>query len=187
MKRYLALATALTLASAPVFAAPWQIGQEREVDEGYYLTLLKSEHGWRLWQVETKDGTRCQAIKSAKGRPHPVPLGVAEHFTGGTPYLIVSKGNKGFAQFGRLHRFELKGRHGSGEGVQFRKPNDRFWTKWAYDLNLDDRDGQLIEVSITSWQYPHSRVGMASETGIIDLTGLAEMVKEVEGCGTLDY
>jgi hypothetical protein len=75
--------------------AQWPVGVEREVDEGVYMRVAAAEQGWRIWRIETRDGIRCQAVKSARGRPHPVPVGVGSAFYGGTPYLMVSRSYRG--------------------------------------------------------------------------------------------
>lgn len=174
------------LISTPAFAAAWKVGEEREVDEGYYFTLMSSENGWRTWQIETGEGTRCTAVKSVRGKPHPEPIGVGDHFWRGTPYLVVSKGHK-FASMGRVGRFELKGRHGNGAKTQLRLVGNRFWSDWKHTQNLMEHDGKRIEVAISSYEYPHSLVGGVHEKGVLDLTGLSKVVEVVENCGTLDY
>ncbi len=186
--KFSALAMAATaFVTVPASAADWTTGKAREVDQGYYFTLLSSEDGWRLWQIETKDGIRCVATKAAAGRTAPSPMGVADHFSGGTPFLVVSKGHKGFGPLGRIGRFTLQGRHGNGQTVQFRGAGEKFWTKWKVDQDISGLDGARLEVNVVSFRYPHSLVGSADETGIIDLTGLAAAIGKVEACGTLDY
>ncbi|WFL76867.1 hypothetical protein P7228_12810 [Altererythrobacter arenosus] len=180
------LALFATFFATGAFAQPWKVGDEREVDEGYYLTLLSSESGWRVWQIETREGIRCSAVKSAEGKPHPEPIGVADHFWRGTPYLVVSKGHQ-FGSLGRIWRFRLQGVHGKGQKTQFRKVGDRFWTDWKHSLDLSPMAGERIEVAISSYEYPHSLVGGAHEKGVLDLDGLSKVVEAVEACGTLDY
>ena len=181
----LAASIAAALAQS-VSAKPWAVGNVREVDEGYYITLLDAHDGWRIWQVETKEGTYCKAIKPAIGRVNPAPLGVDDHFAGGFPFLVVSKGHKGFAQYGRLWRFKLEGKWGNS-GAKFRAAGEKFWTEWKHDQDISNFDGSKIEVNVVSWEYPHSMVGLADEKGTLDLTGLSSVVEAVEKCGTLDY
>lgn len=164
------------LAAVPAYAQNWSIGQEREVDEGYYLKLLAVHNGWRLWRVETKSGISCMAIKSAVGRPHPQPVGVGAGFYGGTPFLIVNKGYKGNISYG------WQGEHLSDERMKFRDLGARFWEEWKYDFDLSPWDGKRVEVNIVTYEYPAINVGRADETAIMDLTGLSAISKAVEQC-----
>lgn len=180
------IAVSLALFASPALSRGWEIGQEREVDEGYYFTLLSSENGWRVWQIETREGTRCTAVKSVRGKPHPEPLGVADSFWKGTPYLVVTKGHE-FPGMGRVWRFQLRGHFGSGEKAQLRPVGARFWSDWTNSQELAEYDGKQIEVAISTYEYPHSLVGGVHEKGILDLTGLSDVVQMVENCGTLNY
>ena len=85
-----AMMVALTLASTVAHAQGWVVGQEREVDEGVYARLVKPESGWRLWRFETKQGVTCKAVKSVKGQPHPVPVGVETVLFQGTPFIEIA-------------------------------------------------------------------------------------------------
>lgn len=180
------LVSALGLFFFSTSAQAWEVGEEREGDEGYYFTLLESSNGWRVWKIETKEGSRCTAVKSVIGKPHPEPLGVADHFWRGTPFVVVSKGHR-FSGLGIVGRFRLQGIYGSGHKTQFRAVGDRFWDKWKSTLDLSNFDGQKIEVAISSYEYPQSLVGGAHEKGVLDLQGLSKVVEKVEACGTLDY
>jgi hypothetical protein len=158
------------------FAQQWQIGQEREVDEGHYFKLLKIESGWRLWQIETKEGISCKAIKSARGRPHPQPLGVGSAFFGGTPFLTISSNGRGQTWF------MWQGQHLGTKGTKFREPTDRFWQDWKYGTDLLPMDGKVIELNIVSYEYPEIFVGRSEQNVLFDLNGLSSIVTEVVDC-----
>src|SRR5262245_18557212 len=100
MLSLIAVGAAITQsASSSAQATNWPIGQEREVDEGVYFTLLSSSNGWRIWKLETRSGLDCRAVKSAVGRPHPVPAGAGAVFTHGTPFIQIMKGLGSAYQF----------------------------------------------------------------------------------------
>lgn len=164
-------------------ARTWSIGREQEVDEGYYLTLIDSRSGWRLWKIETENGVECKAIKSAKGRTHPQPVGVADLFYGGAPYVEVSVG----IQIGKsepLYRFRLRGTYGSGRISKYRTIREKFWTDWHTTTDLTPFDGESIEVHIVTHEYDAIHVGRVEDNGILDLTGLAGMIERVSSCSS---
>lgn len=174
--RSLLLFALASLVASPCAAQSWSIGQEREVDEGYYLKLLSTQNGWRIWQVDTKEGKSCRAIKSSAGRPHPNPVGVAAAFYGGTPFLTVYIGYQDKVSYG------WQGAHLQGERVKFREPGARFWEEWKYDTDLAPWSGKKIELNIVTYEYPAIYEGRVEENAIFDLTGLDAAIAALRKC-----
>ena len=158
-------------------AQTWPTGIEREVDEGFYFTPIAVKNGWRFWEMETKDGVSCIAIKSAVGRQHPVPLGVGGAFWKGTPFLQIHKG------YNTAYVYSWSAEHYGKVGVKAREPNAKFWDvipRTSFDLTK--YDGKLVEISVTSWEYPEIYVGLVEEKGMFNFAGVAEATKFVEQC-----
>jgi len=158
-------------------SSDWRMGQEREVDEGIYMTLMSSFDGWRIWKIETSSGLDCRAIKSAAGRPHPVPVGAGAVFYRGTPFIQIMKGYRA------PYRFSWGTVHWGKVRVQYRKPGDRFWE--SMNENEDDLlhlDGEKIEIHLTSWEYPEILVGFAEEKAVIDFSGMSKAMKAMDQC-----
>tara|TARA_B100001105_G_scaffold227851_1_gene198617 strand:- start:408 stop:947 length:540 start_codon:yes stop_codon:yes gene_type:complete len=153
----------------------WAIGQEREVDEGFYFKLLKVEAGWRLWRIETKDGVECRAVKSANGRPHPYPLGVSVNFFGGEPFIVLYKSDA----LGGVQHF-WKGVDLSNKSVQVRRLGEKFWHEDTRQSVYSD--GDKLEINIVSWEYPEIHVGYHETRGTFNFEGLDAMRKAVEDC-----
>jgi hypothetical protein len=163
------------LAPTAAGAQPWAIGQEREVDEGFYVRLVTQQNGWRHWRIETRNEVSCQAIKSAEGRPHPIPLGVSAAFYRGTPFLTLSEIS------GRLS-FGWQGANVLGERLKYRAIGERFWTDWVHDGDLMPFANSRLEVNIVTYQYPRIFAGRIEETAVINLTGLEEAARYVLNC-----
>lgn len=138
------------------------------------MKLVYNQTGWRVWRTETKDGVRCRAIKSAKGQPHPQPLGFRDSLWKGTPYLSLSKGYKSNLSV------DLAGRWGFGG--EWRDLGDKFWENRLDFQDLAIRDGRQIEVHLKTWEYNAIKVGLAEERGLIDLTGLRAVLEALKAC-----
>lgn len=180
MFRAITLASLAIGALAPSYsqaavASAWSVGQEREVDEGYYFKLLKVEAGWRLWRIETKEGVECRAVKSAAGQPHPVPLGFTVNFEGGEPFIILYWSD---VKKTVLHAWE--GEDVRNASVQVRPVGNKFWNEEPRDTKY--HDGARLEVNVMSWEYPEIRVGYHEAKGLFDLTGIDSMRAEIERC-----
>lgn len=167
------------VAPVPALAqTSWPVGMEREVDEGVYMKVLRVANGWRLWRIETKDSAECRAVKSARGRPDPIPVGVGAGFWRGTPSVLL------YENYDRKIAFAWSGEHYGKVEVKTRLLGARFWDeqRGAWSPDLLPFDGKLLEVNVTSWEYPEILVGLADETAVMDLTGLAAMVDAVKAC-----
>jgi hypothetical protein len=180
----------------------WPIGTEREVDEGVYMQVAEVEQGWRIWRIETKDGVRCQAVKSARGQPHPAPLGVGSAYFGGTPYLVVvaarhddglsyrprrswDGGQTSPQQMAGFHYF-WHARHHGGVRLKYRLIGERFWTEpGPLEFDATAVGERPIEVVVTSWEYPAIFVGHSEETGVLDLIGLVWAQEQLRSCETV--
>lgn len=152
----------------------WALGQEREVDTGYYAKLIYQQNGWRVWRFENKNGVSCQAAKSARGKPHPVPLGFRDRLHDGTPFISISRGYENAASV------DLHGAWGYDR--DWRKVGAKFWNE---EINLSDimsNNGQVIEVHTATWEYPELRVGIVEERGLIDLSGLSPAIDALATC-----
>lgn len=164
------------LAKAPPSSA-WTVGQEREVDEGWYAKLVYQANGWRLWRFETRQGVSCYLVKPANGRVQPYPLGVGNSFYQGTPRVqIYYEGQK-------PTRVSLVGAESTSR-AEWRMPGERFWTGWTWESYPDIAalDGKTIEVHVQGWEYPELRVGLSDERGLLNLTGAKVAMAAAEGC-----
>lgn len=171
------LVATAALATVPAKSAiyrSWAVGQEREVDEGVYAKLVAQSNGWRLWQFETTTGKQCFAIKSAVGRPHPVPVGVSNFFTGGTPFLKL------YSAYAKIYA-DLQGEHYRSTTNEFRAPGERFWAKIS-DETLSPLDGKTVDVHVISWEYREIMVGMADEKAKLSLAGLGSIKAQLLEC-----
>ena len=151
----------------------WPVGVEREVDEGVYFTLLKSSGGWRLWKIETSSSVECRAVKSAKGNPHPIPIGAGAMFGLGEPFLVVWSYDKKL-------RYNWYGETFENSYVQFRTVGEKFWKKHSKETEYES--GSVIEVNVVGWEYPAVHAGYHEVYGVLDLSGLAQMEDEVAQC-----
>jgi hypothetical protein len=172
-----AAVTGLTFASS-AHAASWPIGVEREVDEGVYMQVVAVEQGWRIWRSETKGGVSCKAVKSARGRPHPEPVGVSWMMFNGTPFLEIS-----WNRYGAKFSYGWSTVHYDRIRLSYRAPGERFWEDRNDDgFNADEVGEKLIELTITSYEYGAILVGRAEETAAFDLAGLNWAKAEVLKC-----
>lgn len=151
----------------------WAVGQEREIDEGVYATLYYQQAGWRVWRFETSARVWCKAIKSAAGKPHPVPVGVSDYMVGGTPSLVVTYQDQ------VRREFKIEGAERDEKG-EYRLAGKKFWT--AIDSDIADHDGATMDVHVESWEYPAIMVGLADEKGTISLAGMSAALSAAEKC-----
>lgn len=179
--RWMIAGLALTVAASATAYNPqspkWVVGEEREVDSGWYAKLIYQANGWRVWRFETQQGVFCHAIKPAIGRSQPYPLGVGNSFFRGTPRIQL------YYERQRLTRVSLEGAE-SEKLMEWRHPNDRHWTSWTWDRfpDIAALDGQTIEVHVQSWEYPESLVGLHDEKGLISLVGARAAMARAEAC-----
>jgi len=178
MKVVAALTIALFAASVASANTTWSVGQEREVDEGYFFKLVKAHVGWRLWRIETETGVECRAVKSATGRPHPTPLGYTVNFSGGEPFFVIY-----YSRSSGLKHF-WKGADIAGSEVSLRRAGEKFWSDETASTTYSD--SEKLEVNIVTWEYPAVLVGRREVRGAFDMTGLAEMSAAVEACSRSD-
>jgi hypothetical protein len=155
----------------------WSIGMEREVTEGVYMKLVSVSDGWRIWRIETRNDVDCRAIKSAIGRPHPIPAGAGAVFMLGTPFLMIMKG------YQSPHSFSWNTTYWGDVEGQYRLVEEKFWSplKERSD-DLSQFDGKTLEISLTSYEYPAVNVGFAKETGRIDLKGMGTAIAAIDQC-----
>lgn len=165
-----ALAVSLSL-----LAQNWSVGVEREVSAGTYMQIVSAQHGWRVWRIETRSGVQCKAFKSSQGRPHPVPVGVGSMMDRrGTPFLEVFFSDVTEKFYSEWHAVHYRGR------AKYRSLGARFWEEGALDPTSATEE--VVEVIMTSWEYPEILVGHAEERARMDLTGLRWAVEQVKSC-----
>lgn len=166
---------------APVApSGQWSVGREREVDEGVYMRLVAQESGWRIWRVETRGGVTCKAVKSARGRAHPTPVGVAAMMEGGSPYVEVIQGfgNRPFSYAWGAH-------HYAGIRPKWRAVGARFWEEpGLMGTDLGAFAEQAIEVNLVSFEYAEIFVGRVEENAVLDLAGLGWAQEQITACQT---
>lgn len=168
----------ITMMAVAVAGGIWEPGIEREVDEGTYMRLVSQHEGWRVWRVETKDHVACKAVKPAVDRKAPIPGGVSSLMYGDTPFLEIS-------QDAKLPKFNYQwfAAHYQSMQIQYRRPNDKFWEKVGYEgFNGDNIAEDLIEINISSWQYPAINRGHVEEKGFFDFVGLNWAKDQIQAC-----
>jgi hypothetical protein len=166
------LAVALTLTAGQT----WAVGTEREVDEGVYMKVVSSEQGWRVWRIETRNGVQCRAYKSARGRAHPVPVGVNSMMDRvGTPFLEVYWEARTAKFYSEWH-----GAHYGGMRAKYRVPGARFWEETPPDPEAVNE--QSVELSVDSYEYPAIFEGKAEERANFDLTGIRWATEAIRTC-----
>jgi hypothetical protein len=166
----------------------WTVGVEREVDAGIYMQVFASEHGWRVWRIESREDVQCQAIKSARGRPHPAPAGVGAMFVGGTPYLQITE-NLSLTVPRKRFNYTWHARHYGDVRVQYRLIGERFWTNLSPlsfgpppEFDPAILSERAIEISVESFEYPAINRGYSKETAIFELSGLDWALNEISRC-----
>ncbi|GBF56417.1 hypothetical protein PbB2_00073 [Candidatus Phycosocius bacilliformis] len=175
-------ATALTLLLHA--SSPWVIGQEREVDQGIYMTFQSEQDGWRIWRIDTKAGVECKAAKSAIGRPHATPLGYKDVLDGPAPRTEISAYMTFAIPYGPPAELRLAqdwfGTYRSGE-TQFRGVGERFFRSMD-ELQTNRKGLKIIEVNNVSWEYPALHLGMSEINAQFDLTGIDWAEAQVLAC-----
>lgn len=173
----------------------WTLGQEREVDAGVYMSIHSQNEGWRIWKIETEDGISCRAVKSAEGRPHPIPVGVGSAFHRGTPFIEISIYRDGTIP-GQTERYSStwKTTHYGDVRFQWRKIGARFFESPASTIEtfslpqvFDARevDEERYEIRLESWRYPSISQGYSLESAIFNFSGLEWAEREVRSCNAL--
>lgn len=171
------LFAAFAAATAAQAFQSWPVGVEREVDEGVYMKVIAVENGWRLWRTETRSSVDCMAVKSAAGRPHPVPIGVGGALHRGTPYLQVYRSYDGTV------RHAWHGRYYGRVRAKVRRPGERFWNELdGARGDMTPYDGETIEVVVSSWEYPEVLVGHSEEVANFSMEGLTSMEERMLAC-----
>lgn len=176
--------TAAVMTLALQASSAWVIGQEREVDQGTYITLQAEQDGWRIWRVDTKAGVECKAAKSSIGQAHAVPLGYKDALFGPAPRMEISAYMTFAVPYGPPSELRLAqdwfGTHGYGQ-TQFRAVGERFFQSIAELKN--NREGlKVIEVNNVSYEYPAIYVGMSEVNAQFDLTGIDWAEAQVLSC-----
>lgn len=177
---FAAAATALFLQGS----SAWAVGQEREVDQGVYMTLQAEQDGWRLWRIETASGVECRAAKSAVGQGHAAPAGYEEHLDGPVPRTEISAfvmPTYGLTPpAGPQVSQDWYGTHGFGT-TQFRAPGDRFFRP-IESLRTHRSGLTLIEINNVSYEYPRIYHGRSELNATFDLTGIEWAEAQVLAC-----
>jgi hypothetical protein len=164
----------------------WPVGREREVDEGTYMQVVASDQGWRIWRTEIAHGVYCRAVKSARGRPHPVPLGFQDRLFGGTPFLEIR-----WDGYTRHLQASWQAVYSGRVSVKVRGEGERFWLEQRNSLfPLGDLPLVPMEVVLESWEYPALLVGREEERAVFDPAGIewakAEVLRCAGGVGGAD-
>lgn len=165
------VAIAVAVLSARVSHAQlqsWPVGEERELQPGYYTKVLARQDGWTTFRVESRDGVRCFTQKAQTGEGLPVPykdfvLVLSE------PHVQIGGGYDGT---GSRAWWGIKGRE---EGdAEYRFIGERFMKEVGI-INRDfaGLDGEVIEFKYEGWEYPSLLVGYYSAEGEFDLTGMS--------------
>lgn len=160
----------------------WPIGVEREVDEGVYMQVVAEQQGWRVWRSESRNGVICKAVKSAKGKPHPVPVGVMTMLHGGTPFLNVTVTRHGSSNRPQ-YAYSWRARHYGKVSVKMRAVGARFYDDVEPTIIDGKRPSEgIYQVSVTSWEYPEILIGHVEETVEFDMTGIGWAEEQVLEC-----
>ncbi len=172
------LAISSAFVSTEASAQQWSVGIEREVDQGTYMKLVAADAGWRVWRIETRSEATCKAVKSARGRPHPAPLGLNAVMTGGTPFVEVAR-PWSRSQFS----YNWHGRYSGFADVRYRPLGARFWeSSSSLKFDASSIGEQPIEVAVETWEYPAISVGVIEEEAVFDFAGLAWAQQQVMEC-----
>lgn len=166
------IATALLLSALTASQqTQWPEGIEREVDEGVYMQVADSQHGWRVWRTESRNGVVCKAVKSARGREHPIPVGVGPLLFRGTPFLEIHGSRHGFS--GReIFSYDWTTRHYGRVAVKYRIAGERFYEEKSNgEFSASGLTEGSYDVVLISWEYPALNIGRAEEAAIFDMTG----------------
>jgi hypothetical protein len=168
-----------TFASLPTMAAvytTWPVGLEREVDEGVYMSVVAQQDGWRIWKTETKSGFDCRAVKSAKGRTHPIPVGVGGALFGGTPYLGI------YRDYKQQITYSWFTEHYDKVRIKIRQSDQKFWDEYDSRPDMAKYGEEIINVVASSWEYPEIYVGYVEEKAFFDLKGRGWAIDKVDEC-----
>jgi hypothetical protein len=183
---YKLMLLAVACACGSSATASWPIGVEREVDEGFYMQVVAVNADWKIWRIETKSTVSCKAVKSAKGREHPKPVGFMSSLHTGTPFLEiglkrkrkVSK-NLSSVSFNYTWRTQFY----NDIEIKYRIAGLKFWeTRSNLTFNADEIGEQEFEVAVVSWEYPALYVGRVEEKATFDLAGLSWAKSQIITC-----
>lgn len=156
----------------------WPIGLEREVDAGTYMQVVASQYGWRIWKIDTRGGSQCKAVKSAIGRPHPIPLGVSSTMMRGTPFVEITWNAQ---DHGFSYRWTTT--HYGRVEIKYRSLGERFWEEREnHNFSGDSLNESRYEIQLSSWEYPAILIGYAEESATFDFEGLAWAKSQVASC-----
>lgn len=159
-------------------AQQWPIGVEREVAPGTYMQVIATSQGWRVWRSESVSGATCKAVKSARSRPHPVPIGLNALMGQGTPFVEITRPWSS-SEFD----YKWSARHSGDVEVQYRTIGARFWeTADYFSFDAATIGEQPVELLVESWEYPEIGVGRVEERAIFDFAGLGWAQEQVLQC-----
>jgi hypothetical protein len=179
---YKLMLLAVACASGSSASASWPTGVEREVDEGTYMQVFAVNAGWKIWRIETKSSVNCKAVKSAKGRVHPEPVGVNSMMFNGTPFLEIELINPP-SYFDYTWRTE----HYGDIEVKYRIAGSKFWEERNNsNFSADEIGEQAFEIAVVSWEYPALYVGRVEEKATFDLAGLSWAKSQIITCEYAD-
>ena len=156
----------------------WGVGEERELEPGFYTKVLAKQDGWVTFRIESREGVRCFTQKPQRGENLPLPY---KDFivVPGEPHIQLGGG---YGPWGDEAHWSIKGKEGGGaeyriSGARFMEPSE---------VMNDDFSiaGNVIEFKYEGWEYPHSLVGFYEASGEFDLTGMLEAKQRQEDlCG----
>jgi hypothetical protein len=182
----MAMLVSTALAAMMVFqsADEWQIGVEREVDAGVYMTLMERRDGWTLYRVEDVQGFACVAVKPANGSPEPRPLGFGDSFyqrNGMRLELWTNISERPTRRNPRVNVYmNWEAREITTE-VMWRRPGDRFFN--AVDSLPGSRQmPDQIEIHRIAYEYPELGIGRYEQTETFELAGIAWAEDQVRAC-----
>ena len=144
---------------------PWRMGEQKTSEILPYQKLRAKVAGWRLWEVASKVGSACVAIKVAEGKAWPKISIENRNVTGQGGFYMFSLAQGGLPYFGFYGKYGYpRTMEATINGRTIADVNDR-------DTVLG-WDGQRVDFRVVTHNYSGAFPNQFGSTGAVHLERL---------------